>query len=205
MSLITFDASSHDKDSDVSSLTFSHTIGNGDDRILVVGIYNKSGGDLVTSVTFNGTSLTRFATASGGSLNQGYLYYLLNPDTGTHNIIITLSGTSTSLHAAAASFFGVSGIDNLDTDTGTNGYRSLSISGLIGNDWCVGVCAHTSGTSCTLDAGDDKRAEEWGVTVATDDDGSLGFTFTDSQSSAIGGRLVSIPETGNAIFFGCNF
>jgi len=191
---ISFDASSHDKDSDVSSLTFSHTVGSGSNRILVVGIYNKSGGDLVTSVTFNGTALTRLGTASGGSLNQGYLYYLLNPDTGTHNIVVTLSGETTALHAAAASFFGVDSLDNLDTDSGTNGYRSLSISGLGSGDWCVGICAHTSGTSCTLDAGDDKRAEEWGVTVATDDDGSLGFTFTDSQSSAVGGRLVSFIE-----------
>jgi len=205
--MISFDAGSNDKDTDVDSLTFAHTIGVGDNRILIVGVRTRSNStnDICTGVTFNGTPMTKFATYNSGTLHRGWFFYLLNPDTGTHNIVISLSIATTALHATAASYFGVEGIDDEDNDVGSGTTSSLSISNMGGLDWCVGICTHKSGTDVTCDAGDNERAEEWAVTISDDDDGSLGYTFNDDSFVSIGARLVAVLEEQKALFFGCNF
>lgn len=95
-----------------SSLTISHVISSGDNRLLVVGILGGSS-DIITGVTYNGVAMTRVNVSNNGN-STAYLYYLLNPASGTHDIVIS-SSTSTFLAADAVSYTGV----NQDVPTAT--------------------------------------------------------------------------------------
>ena len=92
---IAFDSVSSDSSSsEDDTLSFYHTVGNYADRILIVGAEAEepaSGNCSVTSVTFNGVALTKIdeAIASDSYKQCASLWFLLEPDTGTHDIVIT--------------------------------------------------------------------------------------------------------------------
>jgi len=89
------------------SLTWSHTVGAGNDRILIVGVsIRNAGGQTVTGVTYNGLALTLIGSANNAGNVAAYMYYRLAPPTGTYSIIVTLSA-SAAFVAGAVSLFNV--------------------------------------------------------------------------------------------------
>ena len=74
-------------DSSVLASTFSH-ITSGSDRIMVVGVTTRNAGP-ITGITYNGDSLTKILEVSpyGGYCQS--MWYLIAPDTGTHNVVVT--------------------------------------------------------------------------------------------------------------------
>lgn len=74
-----------------TGLTFSHDA-TGASLLMVYAGSRGSGGPTVTGVTFNGVSMT---LVDGGVEAQtgGYWYYLLAPATGSHNVVVSFSGT----------------------------------------------------------------------------------------------------------------
>ena len=90
-----------------TTLTWSHTIGSGPDRILVVGVSLRDGNTSVTGVTYGGAPLTLigFQTAGGGQ-NRTEMWRLLAPPAGTAGIAVTLSAAKRVV-GGAASFFNV--------------------------------------------------------------------------------------------------
>lgn len=71
--------------------TYSKTLSTGTNNILLITIHNNGGGT-ITGITWNGVSLTKCSTATR-------LWYLLNPDSGTHDIIVTHGNAYTILGA----------------------------------------------------------------------------------------------------------
>src|SRR5450759_1005997 len=108
-----------------TSLTWSHTCSAGDKRFLIVFMRGGNGeGDKVTGVTYNGISMTKLAsTVTVPTANQVISgYYLANPASGAHNVVISLS--SGYLAAASMSYTGVkqSGLpDSINTATASAG------------------------------------------------------------------------------------
>ena len=103
---IAFDALSKSTGVGVSSVTLAHTI-SGSNRMLFVSFMTNNTLDLVTSVTYNGTAMTKLkqqATASAGLLS--YVYGLAAPDTGSNNIVISVSAPSL-IYTTNASYTGV--------------------------------------------------------------------------------------------------
>lgn len=91
MSLPVFDSASSSGGGNVASITWSHTVGAGDNPFLEIYIHEAYGADNVSGVTFNGVSATR---KSASLTNTGcYRYYLANPATGTHDIVVTFTTT----------------------------------------------------------------------------------------------------------------
>jgi prepilin-type N-terminal cleavage/methylation domain-containing protein len=75
-----------------SSMTVSHTTGSGSNRLMLVGIsYNNDDYETVTSVTYNGTSLTQVGTVNNSDDARVCIYSLVGPDSGIHNVVITFS------------------------------------------------------------------------------------------------------------------
>jgi prepilin-type N-terminal cleavage/methylation domain-containing protein len=75
-----------------SSMTVSHATGSGSDRLMLVGIsYNNSGDETVTGVTYNGTALTQVGERNNLDDAQVYIYSLVAPESGTHNVVINFS------------------------------------------------------------------------------------------------------------------
>lgn len=121
---ISYAAITHDADSSGSvtgtSLTVSHTV-TGSDPLLQVCIVTGVNTDSVTGVTYNGDALTQFGvheTTGGSPAESAYGYYILNPDTGTHDIVVS-AGSSIFMEAMSSSYTGVASSDDEASDNGT--------------------------------------------------------------------------------------
>ncbi|NTW31404.1 MAG: hypothetical protein HGB12_02025 [Bacteroidetes bacterium] len=95
---IAFDASSTFGESQTSSATFSHTC-SGANRILFVGGWVRGVSNFVTSITYNGIPMTQIGNQidvlnNGGYHDKVFLFYLINPTSGTNNIIVTYTSTN---------------------------------------------------------------------------------------------------------------
>lgn len=112
-----FDASySSGSGGSASSLTWAHTTSTNSNRLLLVSAnWNNNGSKTVSSVTYGGVSLTLSTDTSASSqLGEG-VYYLVNPGTGTQNIVITMSASCPGVGGISNSFYNV----NQSTPLGT--------------------------------------------------------------------------------------
>jgi hypothetical protein len=124
---IVFDAQSS-ADSGDTALTWSHTTSTGSDRLLVVGCSIR-GGVSISTVTYNGDSLTYIRADQSGSDARSELWYMVAPDSGTYDIVVTKS-TNQSTVCGATTWTGVNQSTPLGTDNGNNtsGPSATSIS-----------------------------------------------------------------------------
>ena len=70
-------------------ITVSHTTGTGSNRLMLVGISQKN--KLVTSVTYGGVALTLVGENIAGGNARVHIYRLLNPPSGTANVVVNFS------------------------------------------------------------------------------------------------------------------
>jgi len=152
---IAYDASSQGT-VDSTSLTFSHTV-TGTDTILFVEAGQWQTGDAITGVTFNGTAMTLVDKQQVGSINTYvYLYYLIAPATGTHDVVISSSG-SADIRGAAASYTGAaqSGVPDATSKSSTTsgGDATGIVTTIADNSWVVMSSFHQDcSTGCTAGA-----------------------------------------------------
>lgn len=84
-----------------TSITQSHTIGAGSNRLLVVCVY---GPNTITGATFAGQNMTLLGAGPYSSFS--YIYYMVNPPTGANNIVMTFASTG-GINLVRASFANV--------------------------------------------------------------------------------------------------
>lgn len=91
-----------------NSLTVSHTCGSLTNGFLVVSVSaNGSSGDQISGVTYNGVAMTRAVAHQLAGLGVwSYLYFLYNPPSGAHNVVVSASGTFV-IRCANGSYSGV--------------------------------------------------------------------------------------------------
>lgn len=90
-----------------SSLSWSHTVGSGTNRILVVGVSIRRANRVVNSITFGGVNLTQAGSQnSAANISRMEMWYLLNPPSGPATVTVTLAGASDFV-AGAVSFSGI--------------------------------------------------------------------------------------------------
>jgi len=146
-----------------TSLTSSYTVGSGANRLLVVNLIGDTSADDITSVTYNGASMTLLGKVRAPSNNWQYLYYLLNPSSGSHSVVVT-AGSTHYLISQAASWFNVkqsaqpdafttntapAGSTSTTTSLTTVAAGSLVVQGL----WSYGhLAAGTGATPIVIDA-----------------------------------------------------
>ena len=109
---------------------WSHRVENHENRILIVvsSVEEDNSGDhVISSITYNGDPLTKADSAEIGSsiIASSEIWYLLNPDVGTHDIIINYNGGPIRYCAAGAiSFYNVAQqapeVTNTNTSTSTS-------------------------------------------------------------------------------------
>ena len=85
-----------------ASLTYSYKEGTGSNRLLVVNLIGDTSADDISSVTYAGTPLTLVKKLQSPSNNWQYVYYLLNPTSGTNNVVITAGSTHYLISQAAS-------------------------------------------------------------------------------------------------------
>jgi hypothetical protein len=93
-----------------TSLTWTHTVGSGSNRILIVGVSLKTRSVSLGSVTYAGTALSKIGAVSTGSNdNRTEMWYLLAP-TPTVNgaVVVTMTASqSTAIAGGSLSYTGV--------------------------------------------------------------------------------------------------
>jgi hypothetical protein len=127
---------------DANSLTFSHNTPSANNLCLIVlvGLDDRDPDKEVLSITYNGTNLN---FADKGSFGGGgpaiEIWYLVNPDTGSNNVVITIENSNANkIGAAAITLSNVSQTNPIDTgtvqtDTGNERYPSVSVSSQTGD------------------------------------------------------------------------
>ena len=156
---ITHDNTTSVGDVTVSSKTFSHTVANQANRILIVGVcleyYNIS----VTSITYAGVSLTKIdrRASASSSGNSAELWYLINPTTGANNVVVNLDGES-NVVIGASSYYDVHQTTPLGTAvkaTGNSTPATVNASSASGE-----LVVDTVGSNKTLTVGAD-QTQRW--------------------------------------------
>lgn len=104
--MIAVDSTSSGSNALTTSLTVAHTC-SGNNRLLVVALYDSNSIADPTSVTYAGVSMTLLTETDVGGPNVRILYYyLLNPASGTNNIIVSFA-VANQVGIANASYTGV--------------------------------------------------------------------------------------------------
>jgi hypothetical protein len=178
---INFDnTSSASSSTDGATLSWSHTIGSGSNRMLIVGVcgLDTSTSDLViSSVKYNGASMS-FVSGSSVTLTTSTsrkteLYYMLNSDlpaAGTYTVTVTYSGNVTNRSAGAISLTGVAqqareAVATTSTGTVNSTTISTDITTLTNGAWVVDIIGSGSaGSFTTTTSGMTKRYD---VTAAS--------------------------------------
>ncbi len=107
-----------------STLTWSHTMGSGSNRILVVALSHLGDGVTATSVTFGATALT-FLGSEGFFNLYVELWSLLNPPSGTSSITANFGVSEDELVGGSVSYFNVAGTR---APIGANGRSGMTLS-----------------------------------------------------------------------------
>lgn len=208
---IALDASSQGSNNNTTSLTISHTIGSGADRVLYVFVAsNDNTPDLDTAtVTYGGTSLgSSIATVFGSSMYL-HIWRMTNPPTGTANIVISNS-MPMYLHCYASSWTGV----DQATPNGTVATYNIASSS---SPRSLAVTAATDGvvvdflhrrvvaSSLTPDATQTRIGTELSAVVATSGSsykaasGATNMVWTQASGSGISHMAVPLnPASGGA-------
>lgn len=97
--------SSSTANADTVNLSWSHTVASQSNRILLVFIYFWTGnGQTVSGVTYNSVAMTKLDEFDQSSRSMN-IWYLLNPDTGTHTVAATGTGLSADKQATSISLY----------------------------------------------------------------------------------------------------
>lgn len=188
--MIAFDASGGIAKTDSStSITFGHTC-SGENRILIV---FSGAGSTFSGVTYNGTAMTQLAGSS-------QTWYLINPDTGSHNVVCTVPGGQTA-SVVSASYTGVDQSSPIDSSHSDNFNRSspwtINTTVVANNCWLISAAnaVPDSGEHITSLSSNrtDRQTEGVGVTIqngagiisdsnGTVSTGSQGTTFSATTS-----------------------
>jgi hypothetical protein len=134
------------------SITFSQDVTAGNaDRILIVSLYSETTSGWSSSVTYAGLNVGLVGVAIGTTIKVG-VYCLLDPPTGTHNVVIRAPGTiPNTLVYGASVWYGVNQSNpyagSVVTNTGTSSSPSLPVSTGAGQ-WIF----HALGTDLSGDA-----------------------------------------------------
>lgn len=199
--MIAFDASATGTTGSGATISWSHTC-TGSNLILWVFVEGGNANTTdITGVTYNSVALTK-ANAYVNNQNRGsYLWYLINPATGTNTV--TVSNSSGAFAAASScSYTGVkqSGQpDSSGTGTTASGTSVTASTTVVASGcWLVGGTRFTSASPVlTAGAGTTKRASSSAEMFIGDSNGTVS---TGSQS-----LVFNNAETGVADAVVCSF
>ena len=199
---IAFDAVSSNLGGSGTNVTVSHTC-TGKYLILLAGIQvyyvGNDATSVVSSVTYNGVSMTLISkTNVGGDNTQAsYLYYLINPSTGSNTLSVSTSTSVTGLQVQGASYTGVNQSGQPDSyNTGnTSSPLTISTTTVANNCWLVGTAASSSGATLNAGTGTTLRSLA-GRQVAFDSNGAKSpagsYSLQCTSSTPLGGVIASI-------------
>jgi hypothetical protein len=165
-----------------ASLSWSHTIGTGANRLLVVGVAIRNANNVVSGVSYGGKALTFLqARNNHDAAVRVEQWYLVAPPSGTANVTVTLSG-SAKVVGGAVSFTGANQVApfrglavNGSTDTGTNDPTVADSSGA--SELVVSAVA-TDGNAAKTLAPVAGQSQAWNLAYGTSGGDDVGAAST---------------------------
>lgn len=189
-------------------VTLSYTISASDaNTMLVVLVHNSKKACTISSVTWNGTALTLVGEKEGSSYHRVSAYRLLNPGTGTANIIITYSANPS--YGTLTEAFLLTGVNastptsDLTTANGTGAASSVVIPNCASADLELAISgceymgsSHTTTTGTTIL---NYQGNNWADTGSAYNTGSgsvtIAFSHTSAEYCILGFRVVAAATT----------
>lgn len=182
--------------STTSPITVSLTV-SGSNRILWAGGFMANGRS-VSSITYNGAAMTQVSGSpfevDGG--NKIYLYYLVAPATGTHDLVATFDANGNlTLHAASFTGASQTGIPDATntSNIGTTSTPSQTVTTVADNSWAVWMMRKAAGGDATAGT-DTTLADQYGPF------GSHFFRSTSGKTPA--GAFTLNASIGSAACYG---
>ena len=134
----------------VSSLTHTMTVADNSNRVLIACVSSYGSAPTHTGVTWNGDAMTAVPNSESyqaGSNNRTQLYYIIAPDTGSHNIVASFSGSATC-GIGGMSFYNVNqttpvGAANTSSATST-ATSSLALTPTVTGSWIIAMISSSS-------------------------------------------------------------
>ena len=182
-----------------TSLTWSHTC-TGSDLVLFVSAATNGNSDRISGITYNGVAMTRVPTngfVGDGSTQpvSSYMYYLINPATGAHNVVISVPGNSSNISGDSMSYTGAYQVSQPDSSAKNNGSGAtlaLTTTVVASGCWLLSTFMNLNARSApggTTGRGANGMTVDSNGTVST---GSNTHTWGGSAGSAATGIIVSI-------------
>ena len=213
---IAIDSQSSGSADGASSLTFSHTIGGGSNRILVVGVSIETCNpyETVSSITYGGKTLTYLnsaqVTSSNACRGRVELYYLLEadmPGAGPFNVVVTATGWCDALAAGATSLRGVAQQAPEVSNTNANDAQtsiSTNITTLTDGAWLVDAVHSSNPGTFTANSGQNVRydqasstSEVAGSTLLVASAGNVSLGWTNTSANRLAQAVAAFaPATG---------
>lgn len=199
---IAFDASSSGV-SGGSGITIAHTCASG--AVLFFGMH-LVGTSIQSGPSYDGVAMTLVDVQAEGEGYAYYLYFLANPNAGTHNIVVNFNDGSSFTAAAAVSYTGAyaSGQPENKSHNGSASNVtawSLAVTTLSDNAWAIMMVAGktgvvSAGTATTKRVGSNPDGDSYRVTFL-DSNGAVtpagSRTLAETQSSSpVGAIAVSL-------------
>lgn len=176
-----------------ATLTISHTV-SGSNRAIIVGV---SANLATAGVTYNGVAMTQaVAQSSGGP--RGAIFYLVNPDTGTHDIVITISSAG-RIVGGGISFTGVdisSPIGTTNSATGTSTTPSVALTNVPASAFVVDT-GGAGNRTWTVDA---SQVERWNL--IEDSNNVTGVGSTEAGAGGTNTMSWTLGSSGEWIMMG---
>jgi len=182
---------------EVASVTFSATVATGTNTCMAVCVENESdgaGGCNVTSITFNGASLTFLDRSDNATWSGSEIWYKVAPAVTTANVVVNMSPNDKWIT-------GVYIADEVDQttplrtaakSTGTGTSVSNTVSGVVADDLVFDSLCIDGGTHAVAPGADE--TERWEIDVFSS---SYCTGISDTQPGSAGG-VMSHTWTGSS-------
>lgn len=194
---IAFDSSTtnHTTASATATFAFNNVAGN---VVFVAFTANGLVLPILNSVTYAGVTMTA-SSFSPQSLPTDatvkvYFYYLLNPATGSNNVVVTFATAPDEINTNAVSYSGVGSVPQDFNTSGTSTSATLTTTTTVDNSWLVGCFRNNNNGDGAAGTGTTKRSFVAGQNGFYDTGGaksptgsySIISTFGSAQYGAIG-------------------
>lgn len=178
----------------VFSTSWSHTVGSGTTRALIVGAFDDTGGsNLLTAVTWNTSeSFTKIGEILTPSDRWLSLWYLLTPTSGTHTIALTTTAGAMKGSAISIQATGALSLDVSSTNSNGGGSSVATTMTLAANAWIISTLKENSGTTVTwTNATEDSTGTANGLHMAYGGPFTGSTTTTGSYTGGLNAAIVT--------------
>jgi hypothetical protein len=186
----------------VDTFTVSHTT-SGTERLMLVGIsFDPNNDEIVSSVTYNGTSLSPVGSATYSNDTRVEIWQLVAPDTGSYDVVITFDkNLAYGAVAGVMTYTGVNQATPLGTFVGANGSSAgpatVNVSSAA-DELVFDTVACETCTSLTVGGGQTERwnlsqAEYYAMGAGSTEPGAVTVTMSWTLGSADYWAIGAVP------------